>query len=412
MKNNKIKTICVGDVCTLITSGGTPKSTEKNYYENGNIPWLNTQEVNFNKIYETKKFITNLGFDNSAAKWIPSKSVIVAMYGATAGKVAINMLPLTTNQACCNLVINHKVTDYRYIFYYLMLNYTKLASLSNGGAQQNLNSQVIRDFPLLLPPLTTQRQIAKILSSLDDKIELNNRINKNLEEQAMAIYKSWFVDFEPFGGKMPKDWEYIKLQQIADFISGYSYKGKELVKSKSAMATIKNFDRGGGFKMDGYKEITPSNKLKDEQFAKVFDILVAHTDLTQNADIIGNTEMIMSDLNYKKIIFSMDIVKVLPQKNIPHFVLASILKSENFKKHCLGYINGTTVLHLSKKALPDYELPFPKDIKKLSNIENLLKKHYLQIANNINENYKLNQIRDVLLPKLMNGEIDTSKIKI
>lgn len=335
--------------------------------------------------------------------------VIIGRVGAYCGNVFL------VNDKCWvsdNAIMakNKENASLEYVYY--LLQSLELNKRQIGSGQPLITQDILNGIEVLLPPLTTQRQIAKILSSLDDKIELNNRINKNLEEQAMAIYKSWFVDFEPFGGKMPKDWEYIKLQQIADFISGYSYKGKELVKSKSAMATIKNFDRGGGFKMDGYKEITPSNKLKDEQFAKVFDILVAHTDLTQNADIIGNTEMIMSDLNYKKIIFSMDIVKVLPQKNIPHFVLASILKSENFKKHCLGYINGTTVLHLSKKALPDYELPFPKDIKKLSNIENLLKKHYLQIANNINENYKLNQIRDVLLPKLMNGEIDTSKIKI
>ena len=89
---------------------------------------------------------------------------------------------------------------------------------------------------------------------------------------------------------MPSDWVDTPLSNIADFISGYSYKGNELVKSPIAMATIKNFDRKGGFKLDGYKEILPSNKLKPAQHADLFDILIAHTDLTQNAEVIGNAE--------------------------------------------------------------------------------------------------------------------------
>lgn len=94
----------IGDICTKICSGGTPASSIKEYY-NGNIPWLNTKEVCFNRVYNTEKKITQLGYESSAAKLIPSNSVIVAMYGATAAKCCINKIPLTTNQACCNLII-------------------------------------------------------------------------------------------------------------------------------------------------------------------------------------------------------------------------------------------------------------------------------------------------------------------
>lgn len=118
------------------------------------------------------------------------------------------------------------------------------------------------------------------------------------------------------------------------------------------MATIKNFDRKGGFKLDGYKEIVPSSKLKPEHHAKLLDTLVAHTDLTQNAEVIGNAEPVLSFSGYQDIIFSMDVVKVLPNHpQVSQFLIAALLQTQQFKSHCLGYVNGTTVLHLSKKAL-------------------------------------------------------------
>ncbi len=237
-------------------------------------------------------------------------------------------------------------------------------------------------------------------------------INNNLEQQAQAIFKSWFVDFEPFGGTMPENWSYIQLSDLATFVGGYSYKGTELQTSNCAMATIKNFDRNGGFKLDGFKEIIPSEKLKISQEVDLFDILVAHTDLTQNAEVIGNAELLLSKLNYKKIIFSMDLVKVVPNKGISKFLLATLLKSKLFKSHCLGYVNGTTVLHLSKKALPEYSFAFPNNIEGIKNISSILESMYIRIANNINENMNLTQLRDTLLPKLMSSEIDVSKVDI
>ncbi len=146
------KTYRLGDICKRVCSGGTPKSTESSYYD-GDIPWLNTKEINFNRIYSTERCITQKGLDNSSAKWIDANSVIVAMYGATAAKVAINKIPLTTNQACCNLSIDENMADYRYVYYWLCANYVELASLANGGAQQNLNAQQIKDFEISLPSL-------------------------------------------------------------------------------------------------------------------------------------------------------------------------------------------------------------------------------------------------------------------
>ena len=183
--------------------------------------------------------------------------------------------------------------------------------------------------------------------------------------------------------------------------------------STIAMATIKNFDRKGGFKLDGYKEIVPSSKLKDSQHANMFDTLVAHTDLTQNAEVIGNAEPVMSKSEYEDIIFSMDLVKVLPKKNgVSKFLIAAILQDKRFKAHCLGYVNGTTVLHLSKKALPEYKLFLPSDFSTLKALDDIVTALYKQISSNISENTYLEKVRDSLLPKLMSGELDMSNIEI
>lgn len=102
------------------------------------------------------------------------------MYGATAGRTAIAKKPLTTNQACCNLIIDPEKADYRYVYYYLYSKYQHLLSMANGGAQQNLNAGQIKEYMINLPDLQTQKKIADILDLLDSKIELNNTINNNL----------------------------------------------------------------------------------------------------------------------------------------------------------------------------------------------------------------------------------------
>lgn len=229
------KEVRLGDVCTRVCSGGTPKSTNLSYY-GGEIPWLNTKEIDFNRIYSTEKTITDSGLNNSSAKWIVPNTVTVAMYGATAGKSCIVKVPMTTNQACCNLTINDEVADYEFIYYSLKNDYTTLASLTNGGAQQNLNAQIIKDYVLKMPSLADQRRITSILSSLDRKIELNNKINADLEEMAQAIFKNWFVDFEPFKdgkfvdselGMIPEGWKVGCLGDLITIKYGKDHKKLE-----------------------------------------------------------------------------------------------------------------------------------------------------------------------------------------
>ena len=288
-----------------------------------------------------------------------------------------------------------------------------IKSMVGSSGRQRVQIDVVKNIEICFPSISEQFKIASILKALDDKIALNNKINNNLLEQIKTICTAWLSEYKPFDGVMPSDWVETPLSDIAEFISGYSYKGTELTDSTIAMATIKNFDRKGGFKLDGYKEIIPSSKLKYSQHAELFDTLVAHTDLTQNAEVIGNAEPVMSKSGYDDIVFSMDLVKVLPKKDgVSKYLITAILQDKKFKAHCLGYVNGTTVLHLSKKALPEYKLFLPSDFSTLKPLDEVVTALYKQVSSNISENTYLEELRESLLPKLMSGELDVSDIEI
>ena len=178
----------IDEISNKISSGGTPTTSNNDYYDHGTIPWLRTQEVDFKEIWDTNIKITEDGLNNSSAKWIPANCVIVAMYGATVGKTAINKIPLTTNQACANIEINDKLACYRYIFHYLTSKYEYIKSLGSGS-QTNINAQIIKKLKVPVPPLEEQQRIVSIL----DKFEtLTNSITEGLPlaiEQSQKRYE-------------------------------------------------------------------------------------------------------------------------------------------------------------------------------------------------------------------------------
>ena len=337
-------------------------------------------------------------------------SVLIGRKG-TIDRVHYVTQPFWTVDTLFYTEINNSIVLPHYLYY--LLSILDLKQYNEGTTIPSLRTETLNRLEFNIPSIKNQQKILAILEPLEYKIELNNKINKNLEQQAQAVFKSWFVDFEPFGGIMPSDWSIVPLSQIASFVNGYSYKSNELISSTTAMTTIKNFERKSGFKLDGFKEILPSGKIKTEQYVELFDVLVAHTDLTQNAEIIGNAELILSFDDYDNVVFSMDLVKVQPKiEKISKFLIFAILKDRRFKEHCLGYTNGTTVLHLSKKALSEYKLILPKDLSILFPLDEIITIFYKQIASNVEENKKLKNLKDTLLPKLMSGEIDISEIDI
>jgi type I restriction enzyme S subunit len=172
----------LGDVCET-TSGGTPLSSNKAFYENGTIPWLVSGEVNQGIITKSQKFITRLGLQNSSAKMIPENSVLIAMYGATAGQVALLKPEAATNQAICAILPNKNI-DSVYLFYVMKYQKNELVKKSTGGAQPNISQTLIQDLTIPLPPLPEQRRIADIIGK---KLASVEKLKTHLAEQAETI---------------------------------------------------------------------------------------------------------------------------------------------------------------------------------------------------------------------------------
>jgi len=168
-------------------SGATPTKGNSEYYENGTIPWLRTQDVKFNEIYEINSFITEEAVKKTSAKWIPANCVIVAISGATAGRCAINKIATTTNQHCLNMEIDSTKALYKYIYYCVCSQYEELISRKQG-ARGDLNSTLIMGIEIPLPPLAEQQRIIDILDRFDT---LCNNISAGLTAEIKARKKQY-----------------------------------------------------------------------------------------------------------------------------------------------------------------------------------------------------------------------------
>ncbi len=147
-------------------SGGTPSRSHREYYENGTIPWLKTGDLNDGVIKSVGEYITNSGLENSSAHINPAGSVLIAMYGATIGKVGILQFPCATNQACCACVLKENICDQWYLFYFLLSQRKNFIALGAGGAQPNISRTKIVNSWIPLPPLEEQHRIVAKLNEL------------------------------------------------------------------------------------------------------------------------------------------------------------------------------------------------------------------------------------------------------
>jgi len=395
------KEVRLGDVCTRVCSGGTPKSTNLSYY-GGEIPWLNTKEIDFNRIYSTEKTITDSGLNNSSAKWIVPNTVTVAMYGATAGKSCIVKVPMTTNQACCNLTINDEVADYEFVYYSLKNDYTTLASLANGGAQQNLNAQIIKDYVLKMPSLADQRRITSILSSLDRKIELNNKINADLEEMAQAIFKNWFVDFEPFKdgkfvdselGMIPEGWKVGRLTDVIKLMPGGTPKTSEpLYWDNGTIPFFSPKDVNGVYCFATEKHITETglNKCSSNLYPK--DTIFITCRGTVGKVCLAACDMAMNQSNY-----AIKAIDGYSQYYI--FFLVKSVVERLIKKS-----NGAVFSAITSKDFNE-EILIPSQ-KAVEDFTNVIDGFFRRIFTIGTENSRLSLLRDTLLPRLMSGELE------
>lgn len=384
------KKVRLGEICDYVTSGGTPLASRNDYYNPPVIPWLKTKEVNYSRITKTENFISQKGLDNSSAKLIPENSVIIAMYGQgdTAGRVAINKIPLTTNQACCNFIIDKEKADYNFIYYQLCTLYDKMVSLKSGGAQPNLNAGKLKELEIFLPPLETQQKIAEILSAYDDLIENNRKQIKLLEEAAQKLYKEWFVKLNFPGHEnvkivdgVPEGWKKEKLINLVDVQYGYAFDGSKFN------------SEGNGKPIIRIRNI-PQGTTDDFTTEQTTDDYIVH-----NGDIVVGMdgEFHINTWNQNDAYLVQRVCSFRPHnENIKGYILQAIYAPIKFFENT---VVGATVAHLGKKHIDTIEvltcneefyIPFQNMVRKRQTL--------------LNQIQLLQSARDELLPKLMNGE--------
>lgn len=372
----------LGDICTKVCSGGTPTSSNPAYYD-GNIPWLNTNEVNFCNIYSTNKTISEEGLKKSAAKYVPENTVIVAMYGVTAGKCAIAKIPLTTNQACCNLIIDKEKADYCYVYYYLRQQSDSLNKLAIGGAQQNLNALTIKKFKIALPTLPTQQKIASILSAYDRLIENNTRRIRLLEQMAENIYKEWFVRFrfpehekvEMVNG-LPKGWKIKRYEEELNIRYG---KGLSTEQLKEEGYPVFGSNGQIGF-YDSYMYDNPQILISCRGASSgIVNISLPKSFITSNSLICERTEKTESLYEYLKYYF--------------------------LNNNLVQYQTGSAQPQITINNIVKLKLLVP-ELKVQRSFSEKIRVIDMEIYNLQSQIQLLTRQRDLLLPRLMSGKLE------
>lgn len=305
-----------------------------------------------------------------------------------------------------------------------------LHGFRDGSVAERLNMSTIRALPVPLPTLEEQREIARILGALDDKIELNRRMNETLEATARAIFKSWFVDFDPVRtkaegrqpvgmdaetaalfpddfeeselGAIPRGWRIATLSDTATFTKGVSYKSDELQDSSVALVTLKSVMRGGGYSHNGLKAYT--GRFKPSQVLVSGEVVVAHTDVTQAADVLGRAARVQETPLFEILVASLDLVIVRPNDVLTNEYLYLLLSRPEFTEHALGYSNGTTVLHLNSQALPNFKFVFPP-ASLVGKFTRFVQAIFARLDISERESRILAEARNTLLSKLISGEV-------
>ena len=190
MFEGKFDTLKIGEVFRT-TSGGTPSKSRLEYYKNGTIPWLSSGEVNKGIIYTVKNYITQEGVDNSSAKMVPENSVVIAMYGATAGQVGLLRIPTTTNQAVCSVLPDSRYIP-EYLYYAIKSKKDWMISQCAGGAQPNISQGVIKRMEIVNAPYELQKEFAAFVEQTDkSKFRIKESL-ENLENCYKALLQKYF----------------------------------------------------------------------------------------------------------------------------------------------------------------------------------------------------------------------------
>ena len=413
-----------------IIDGGTPRTTISEYWH-GSIPWLSVSDFNlgYRWVNSAAKSITQLGVSESATTVLDKGDVIISARG-TVGVVAQLGRPMAFNQSCYGIRGKPGIADTDFIYYLLHGIVPRLKQVAHGAVFDTITRETFRIVEVNLPPLSEQRAIARILGTLDDKIELNRRMNETLEVMARALFKSWFIDFDPVHakaegrdtglppdvaalfpdsfedselGQIPRGWTVRSLGELVSTVKGCSYASDDLVDSDTALVTLKSFARGGGYRSDGLKSF--AGFYKPEQVVTPGDIVIACTDVTQAAAIIGRTAMVHGTAAYQTLVASLDTIIIRPnsQKTTRSF-LYCLGRTDEFVSHTYSHTTGTTVLHLAKEAIPSFVFALPP-LQLVMRFDSLAEPILNLIRASVEQSETIVALRDAMLPKLLSGQL-------
>ena len=329
-----------------------------------------------------------------------------------------------------HIVTGNERARTRYLQYALLGS--DISGHLTGAVMPKLTQGNLNKIEVPCPPLNIQDNIVSVLGALDDRITLLRETNATLEAIAQALFKSWFVDFDPVRAKaegrqpegmdattaalfpdsfeeselglVPKGWRVVSVSDVAEVVKGKSYTSKELASEHhTALVTLKSFERGGGFRLDGFKPYTGS--YKSNQVVYPGDLIIAYTDVTQAAELIGKPAIVVGVEEYQTLVASLDVGIVRPDKEkVSRQYLYGLFRTENFQSHTFSHTSGTTVLHLAKDGVGSYRFVCPprEVMQSFSLIAEALSGRR---QSNIDQMRTLTQLRDTLLPRLISGQL-------
>ena len=386
----------IADLVEIIFSGGTP-NTKVNEYWNGSLPWLSSGETKNRYINSTEKTITESGAQNSSTRLALSGDVVMASAGQgyTRGQVSFLNIDTFINQSVIAIRANEKVLDKKFLFYNLSSRYEELRAISDSNSiRGSITTKMVKSMNIRIPDLNTQRAIANVLSSIDDKIETSKQINHHLEQMAQAIFKSWFIDFDPFGGEKPSDWKTANLTDIAEFLNGLAMQKYRPLDNEESLPVLKIKELRQGI-FDSSSDLCSAN-IKRPYIIQDGDVIFSWSGSLLVDFWTGG----IGGLNQH-------LFKVSSQEYDKWFYY-SWTKYYLDEFIAIAADKATTMGHITRKSLEKAEILIPND-HDYKSIGLLLAPTYNQIISNRIENRKLMEVRNSLLPKLLSGEIPVNQ---
>lgn len=391
-----------------IIGGGTPKTSKPEYW-NGDIPWLSVKDFNndYRYVYKTEKTITQDGLDNSSTKLLKRNDSIISARG-TVGEMAMIPYPMAFNQSCYGLRAKEGIVDEEYLYYLIKHNVVVLKKNTHGSVFDTITRDTFAGIEVELPSLEEQKVVASILRDLDDKIEVNNKINKNLEQQALAIFRQYFMDFAPYGGVAPSDWMEVSLDDVCIRITdGSHYSPADSPDSPYPMYSVKDMETYG-FNSSTCKHITEDEfrKMKKSDCVPLLNDILVAKDGSYLKEIF-----ICSEEKEEAILSSIAIFRPNTSVIMPE-ILLYFLKQPSVRKDVGdNYVSGSALPRIVLKDFKKYRLTLPTMNEQLK-IGSVLHAIRMQTKANIDETQRLSSIRDTLLPQLMSGNLDVSALDI